>query len=93
MPFLIIELVFGSVALRDSTFLIKSASKAIRTETHHRGGRMVVLSGKTVLDTPSRDLVETRCRLQLAFGCVTQAFDPVMGRFDLGELTGNKLLR
>jgi hypothetical protein len=41
---------------------------------------------------PSRDLVETRCRLQLAFGGVTQAFDPIMGRFDLGELTGNKLL-
>jgi len=28
----------GSVALRDWTFVIKSASKAIRTETHHRGG-------------------------------------------------------
>ena len=53
---------------------------------------MVVLSGKTVFDTTSRDVVETRCRLQLAFASVTQAFDPVMGRFDLGELTGNKLL-
>ena len=54
---------------------------------------MVVVSGKTVLDTPSRDLVETRCRLQLAFACVTQTSDPVMGCFDIGELTGNKLLR
>ena len=54
---------------------------------------MVVLSVKTLLGTPSRDLVETRCRLQLAFGCVAQAFDPVMGCFDIGELTGNKLLR
>jgi hypothetical protein len=53
---------------------------------------MVVLSGKTVLDTPSRDLADTRCRLQLAFGRVAEASDPVMGRFDLGELTGNKLL-
>ena len=53
---------------------------------------MVVLSGKTLLDTPSRDLVETRCRLQLALACVTQTSDPVMGRFDLGELTENKLL-
>ena len=30
---------------------------------------------------------------QSAFGSVTQTSDPVMGRFDLGELTGNKLLR
>ena len=45
------------------------------------------------MDTPPRDLVETRCHLQLAFACVTQAFDPVMGCFDIGELTGNKLLR
>jgi hypothetical protein len=42
--------------------------------------------------TPSRDSVDTRCRLQLAFASVTQTSDPVMGRFDLGELTGNKLL-
>ena len=27
-----------------------------------------------------------------AFGSVTQGFDPIMGRFDLGELTGNTLL-
>ena len=53
---------------------------------------MVALSDETLLDTLSRDLVETRWRLQLAFGSITQAFDPVMGRFDLGELTGNKLL-
>ena len=53
---------------------------------------MVVVSGKTVLDTPLRDLVETRCRLQLAFASVTQTSDPIMGRFDLGELTGNNLL-
>jgi hypothetical protein len=52
---------------------------------------MVVLSGKNLLDTPSRDLVETRSRLQLAFGSVTQTSDPVMGRFDLGKLTENKL--
>jgi len=35
--------------------------------------------------------VEIRCRLPLAFGSVAQAFDPVMGRLDLGELKGNKL--
>ena len=29
---------------------------------------------------------------QLALSCVTHTSDPVMGRFDLGELTGNKLL-
>jgi hypothetical protein len=29
---------------------------------------------------------------KLAFGSVTQAFYPVMGRFNLGELTGNKFL-
>jgi len=29
---------------------------------------------------------------QLALSSVTQTSDPVMGRFDLGELTGNKLL-
>ena len=54
---------------------------------------MVFLSGKTLLDTKSRDLVETRCYLQLAFACVTQTSDPVMGCFYIGELTGNKLLR
>jgi len=54
---------------------------------------MVALSGKTLLDMPSHDLVETRSRLQLALSCVTQTSDPVMGRFDLGELTRNKLLR
>jgi hypothetical protein len=54
---------------------------------------MVALSGKTLLDMPSCDLGETRCRLPLAFSCVTQTFDPVMGGFDIGELTGNKLLR
>ena len=54
---------------------------------------MFVISGKTLLDTPSHDLVETGCRLQLAFASVTQTFDPVMSRFDIGELTGNKFLR
>jgi hypothetical protein len=54
---------------------------------------MVVISGETLLDMPSWDLVETRCRLQLAFACVTQTSDPVMGCFDIGELTGNKLVR
>ena len=54
---------------------------------------MVVISGETLLDMPSWDLVETRCRLQLAFASVTQTSDPVMGCFDIGELTGNKLLR
>jgi|SoiMethySBSTD1v2_1073268.scaffolds.fasta_scaffold968558_2 hypothetical protein len=53
---------------------------------------MVVLSGKTLSDMPSRDPVETGCYLQLAFGSVTQAFDPIMGRFNLRELTGNNLL-
>jgi hypothetical protein len=32
-------------------------------------------------------------RSQLALSCITQTSDPVMGRFDLGELTENKLLR
>jgi hypothetical protein len=32
-------------------------------------------------------------KFRSAFGSVTQASDPVMGRFDLGKLTGNKLLR
>jgi hypothetical protein len=54
---------------------------------------MVVLSGKTLLDMASGDLVETGCYLQLAFASVTQAFDPIMGRLNLGELMGNKLLR
>jgi hypothetical protein len=40
----------------------------------------------------TRELAEKRRRLRLAFCSVTQAFDPVMGRFDLGELTGNELL-
>jgi hypothetical protein len=31
--------------------------------------------------------------LQLAFACITQAFDSVMGCFDIRELTGNELLR
>jgi hypothetical protein len=48
---------------------------------------MVALSGKTLLDMPSRELVETRCYFQLAFASVTQAFDSVMGRLNLGELT------
>ena len=29
---------------------------------------------------------------QLALSCVAQTFDPIMGRFNLGELTRNKLL-
>ena len=53
---------------------------------------MVILSGKTLLDIPSRDPVETRYRLQLAFASITQALDPIMGCFYLGKLTGNKLL-
>ena len=39
-----------------------------------------------------RDLIETGCYLQLTFSSVTQAFDPVMDGFDLGDLTNNKLL-
>jgi hypothetical protein len=31
-------------------------------------------------------------RFRSPFGSVTQTSDPVMGRFDLGELVGNKLL-
>jgi hypothetical protein len=31
-------------------------------------------------------------QLRSAFGSVTQALDPIMGRFDLDELTGNELL-
>jgi hypothetical protein len=54
---------------------------------------MVVLSGKTLSDMPLRDLLETDCYLHLAFGSVTETFDPIMGRFNVSELTGNKLLR
>ena len=51
-----------------------------------------MLSDKTLLDMPSRNSVKTRCYLQLAFGSFTQAFDPIMGGLNLGELTGDKLL-
>ena len=86
MPFFIVELMFRSFALRDSTFLIKSAWKAIWTETHNRTG------GWSSYQAKPYHPVETSTRLQLAFGSVTQAFDTIMGRFDLCKLTGNKFL-
>src|SRR6266550_3734458 len=57
-------------------------------ETHSQGGGWLSDQVKSYWTRHH----ETRCRLQLAFISVTQAFDPVMGRFNLGELTGNKLL-
>ena len=87
MPFFIVEFMFRSFALRDSTFLLKSARKAIWTETHNRSG------GWSSYQAKPYDPVETCYRSELAFSCVTQAFDPVMGCFDIGELTGNELLR
>ena len=77
---------FGSFALHDSTFLLKSAWKAISTETHNRR------VGWSSYQAKPYHPVETSSRLQLAFACVTQAFDPVMSCFDIGELTGNELL-
>ena len=53
---------------------------------------MIALSGKILPDMRLPDLVEIRYRLPLAFGSVAQAFDPIMGRFNLCKLTGNKLL-
>ena len=87
MPFFIVELMFRSFALRDSTFLLKSAWKAIWTETYNRR------VGWSSYQAKPYHPVETSTRLQLTFACVTQAFDSVMGCFDIGELTGNKLLR
>jgi len=90
MPFFIIEL--GVWVVRTSRTRPFRSWKAIWTETHNRGGGWLPYRAKPYWTMPSRDLVETRCRLQLSFGSVTQAFDSIMGRFNLGELTGNKLL-
>ena len=70
----------------------KSSLKAIWTETHNPGGGWLPYQAKPYWTLPSRDLVETRCRLQLTFGSVTQTFDSIMSRFNLGELTRNKIL-
>ena len=64
---------------------------AALTATHRAHG-WLPYQAKSYRRCDQVDLVEIRSRLPLAFGSVAQAFDPIMGRFNLGELTGNKLL-
>ena len=88
MPFFIIELIVWAGRTSRLDRSIKPALERFGPETHSQGGGWLSDQAKPYW-TPHH---ETRCRLQLAFISVTQAFDPVMGSFDLGELTGNKLL-
>jgi hypothetical protein len=81
------ELFLAALLFQRASLIVRLANRNTESDW-----RMVILSGKTLLNTPSGDLVETSCCLQLAFGSVTQAFDSVVSRFDFGELTGNKLL-
>ena len=71
---------------------MKSPWQAIWTEADGQASGWLPYEAKPYWTLLSCDLVETCCYLQLAFGSVTQALDPIMGRFDLGELTENKLL-
>ena len=78
----------------------------LRYETKHYPTLGHVILLKHLLLAGSSDLKELsensgitvtlracRCdQFRSTLGSVTQTFDPVMGRFDFGELTGNKLL-
>ena len=89
MPFFIIELnCLGRSHLTIGPLSNQNRHLGGFLETHSQGGGWLSDQAKPYW-TPHH---ETRCRLQLPFVSVTQAFDPVMGSFDLGELAGNKLL-
>ena len=90
--FFIVGFMFRSLALTDSTLLIKSPWRAIWTETHNRDGGWFSYQAKTYRACHQVNLVKTGCYLQLPFGSATQASDPIVSRFNVSELTGNKLL-
>jgi hypothetical protein len=76
MPFFVIEI--RSVALRDWTFSIESAFKAIWTETHNQAGGWLFYQAKSY-GHRSRDLVKTLCR----FGSYSrQVIQPFKRRCD-----------
>jgi hypothetical protein len=61
MPFFVIESVgLGSVALRDLTFITKSAREAIWSETHNQIRGWLPYQAKSYQTSESRDLVEIR---------------------------------
>jgi len=74
MFFFVVELMSRSFALRESTFLHKSARKPIWTETHNQ------TDGWSSYQAKPYHLVV------LVFGSVTQISDVVVGRFDVGVL-------
>jgi len=84
--------VFRLFAHGDSTVFNQIGVESDSDCNTQSGSRMVALSGKILQDMRSPDLVKIRYRLPLAFGSIAQALDPIMGRFNLGKLTGNKLL-
>jgi hypothetical protein len=89
MPFFIIELVvLARSHFTTGPFESNWHLERFGPETHSQGGGWLSDQAKSYWTRHH----ETRCRLQLAFLSVTQAFDAVMGSFDLRELTGNKLL-
>jgi len=81
------ELLLAALLFQRASLIVRVADRNTESEW-----RMIVLSGKTLSNTPLRDLVETSCCLLLAFGSIAQAFDPIVSLFNLDELAGNKLM-
>jgi hypothetical protein len=74
--------VFESFAFRESTFLIKSAWKAIWTETHNRAAGWLSNQAKPYGRKP-RDLVTTRCCLaDMVAWFLSRSHDAVIGAYD-----------
>jgi hypothetical protein len=82
---------FRSFAFRDWT-VFKSNRRRNRFGLKHEIG---MVDDHPIRQNPIGQTIRWSAlgRLQLALSCVTQTFDPVVSRFDLRELTGNKLLR